>query len=190
VTLTSASEGTTYVTAIAAKSDNWEQRRQTASIQWVDAQWQFPAPAVVRAGVAHVLSTTLTRGSTGAPIRNWTVRYEVISGPPVQFGNGQQTVDVPSDANGRAAVSVQPAIPAEPGVTQIRIEVLSPSLTGLAGDPVVIGQGTTTITWSAAGLSLRILGPTTTAIGSTVNYQIEVSNPGDLPADHAPSPRR
>lgn len=184
VTLSSASEGTTHVTAMAANSDNWEQRRQTATIQWVDAQWVLPSPAIVRSGQAHLLSTTISRSSTGTPIRNRIVRYEVISGPPVQFGtNGSQTVDVSSDANGRAAVNVQPTTP-DPGVTQIKIEILSPSLTGLNGDPVVIGHSTTTITWSAAGLSLRVLGPTTTAIGSTVTYQIEVSNPGDLPADN------
>jgi uncharacterized repeat protein (TIGR01451 family) len=184
VTLTSASEGTSHVTAVAARAENWEQRRQTATVHWVDAQWQLPSPAVVRAGQAHLLTTSINRMSDGAPVSTWIVRYTVISGPPVGFGNQRaQSTELPSGLNGKYSVSVQPTSN-QPGATQIRIEILSPSLTGRDGQPVVVGQGTTTITWSAAGLAVRITGPQSGAVGATLNYQIEISNPGDLPADN------
>lgn len=182
VTVTSAAEGTSYVTALAAKADNWEQRRQTASIQWVDAQWVLPSPAIVRAGKQHGLTTTITRSTTGEPVRNWIVRYKVLSGPPVGLGIPPlQEREERTDAQGRAPIMVQPAT--EPGVTQIQIDILSPSLNGPDGQPVVIGQGTTTITWSAPALALRVLGPSTVAVDAPVTYQIEVSNPGDMHAE-------
>ncbi len=182
VTLTAASEGISHVTAVATDADNWEQRRQTATIQWVDAQWLLPSPTVVRAGEQQILTTTVNRNSSHAPVRGWLVRYEVISGPPVGFGPERaQAVEVATDANGKASVSLQP-LGNEPGVTQIKIEILSPALMGLDGQPVVVGQGVSSVTWSAAGLAVRIVGPPMGAVDATLDYQIEVTNPGDLPA--------
>lgn len=184
VTLTSASEGVSHVSAVATEADNWEQRRQSATIQWVDAQWLLPSPTVVRAGQAQVLSTTINRNSVRSPVRGWLVRYEIISGPSAGFGPERaQAVEVTTDANGKASVSLQP-LGGEPGVTQVKIEILSPALSGLDGQPVVIGQGMTSVTWSAAGLAVRILGPALGAVDATLDYQIEVTNPGDLPSEN------
>ncbi len=184
VTLTAAGEGVSHVTAMAPDAANWEQRRQTATIQWVDAQWLLPAPTVVRAGQAQILSTTINRNSSRAAVRGWLVRYQIISGPSAGFGPERaQSVEVVTDANGKASVSLQP-LSNEPGVTQVNIEILSPALSGLDGQPVVIGQGATSVTWSAAGLALRIVGPSLGAVGATLDYQIEVTNPGDLPAEN------
>ncbi len=184
VTLTAASEGTSHVTAVAPEATNWEQRRQTATIHWVDAQWMLPAPAVVRAGQSHVLTTTITRSSSIAPAPGWQVKYEIVGGPAAGFGPERaQSLQIVTDANGKAPVSVQP-LGNEPGVTQIRIEILSPALSGVTGQAVAIGQGTTTITWSAAGLAVRIVGPSMGAIDSTLDYQIIVTNPGDLPTEN------
>ncbi|MBI2480197.1 MAG: DUF11 domain-containing protein [Planctomycetia bacterium] len=184
VTLTAAGEGVSHVTAVAPDAVNWEQRRQTATIQWVDAQWLLPAPTVVRAGQAQVLTTTINRSSSRAAVRGWLVRYQIISGPSAGFGPERaQSVEVVTDANGKASVSLQP-LGNEPGVTQVNIEILSPALSGLDGQPVVIGQGATSVTWSAAGLAVRIVGPSLGAVGATLDYQIEVTNPGDLPTEN------
>ena len=184
VTLTAAGEGISHVTAVATDAENWEQRRQTATIQWVDAQWLLPAPTVVRAGQAEILTTTINRNSSRAPVRGWIVRYQVISGPAAGFGPERaQSVEVVTDANGKASVSLQP-LGSEPGVTQVNIEILSPALSGLDGQPVVIGQGVTSVTWSAPGLAVRIVGPPMGAVGATLDYQIEVTNPGDLPTEN------
>jgi uncharacterized repeat protein (TIGR01451 family) len=184
LTLTSASEGISYVTAVATKADNWEQRRQTATIQWVDAQWLLPSPTVSRAGQAEILTTTITRNSSRSPVQNWLVRYHIVSGPAAGFGvERAQSVEVVTDMNGKAAVSLQP-LGSEPGTTQVRVEILSPSLTGLNGQPVVVGQGTTSVTWSSAGLVTRVSGPAMSVIGATMDYQIQVTNPGDLPSEN------
>ncbi|MCB9875518.1 MAG: DUF11 domain-containing protein [Planctomycetaceae bacterium] len=184
VTMTSASEGVSHVSAVATEAANWEQRRQSATIQWVDAQWLLPSPTVVRAGQSQILSTTINRSSSRSPVRGWLVRYEIVSGPSAGFGPERaQAVEVTTDANGKANVSLQP-LGNEPGVTQVKIEILSPALSGLDGQPVVIGQGMTSVTWSAAGLAVRIIGPTLGAVGATLDYQIEVTNPGDLPTEN------
>ena len=184
VTLTAASEGISHVTAVATDAENWEQRRQTATIQWVDAQWLLPSPTVVRAGQSEILTTTINRNSSRSAVQGWLVRYHIVSGPAAGFGPERaQSVEVVTDANGKAVISLQP-LGNESGVTQVSIEILSPSLTGLDGQPVVVGQGVTSVTWSAAGLAVRIIGPPMGAVGATLDYQIEVTNPGDLPTEN------
>lgn len=184
VTLTSAGEGVSHVTAVATDAANWEQRRQTATIQWVDAQWLLPAPTVVRAGQSQILTTTINRTSSRSAVQGWLVRYTVASGPAAGFGPDRaQSVDVVTDANGKAVVALQP-MGNQPGVTQVNIEIRSPALSGLDGQPVVVGQGMTSVTWSSAGLALRITGPAMGAVGATLDYIIEVTNPGDLPTDN------
>ena len=42
-----ATEGTSHVTVYTPAVGDWNLRRATATIYWVDAQWIFPASAVV-----------------------------------------------------------------------------------------------------------------------------------------------
>ena len=178
ITVTSATGGMTHVTAVGTGEENWEERRQTATIHWVDAQWTLPVPAVVRAGEPHLLSTKVSRSSSGGPASNWIVRYEIVEGASARLGQTQQTsVDVRTDAEGKADVSVINDS-AQPGTTKIRIQILMPPRDG--GEPVAVGEGFTTITWSAAGLTLRVSGPEAAASDAEVSYRVEVANPGDL----------
>lgn len=180
VSLTSGSAGVSYVTAVARGAENWDQRRQLATVIWVDAQWSLPAPAIVAAGQAHVLTTTLNRSSDNLPATNWIVRYEVAGGAPAGFApNGQSAAEVATDANGRASVQLLPQS-AQPGVTQVRIQIISPVNGGDASSRVVVGQGWTSVTWSAPGLTLRMTGPAELALDATATFRIEAANPGDL----------
>ncbi len=180
ISLTSASQGVSHVTAVATGAENWEKRRQVARVHWVDAQWELPAPAVVRAGGSHTLTTRVTRSSSGRPVTDWTVRYELAGGAPATFGtSGLTSVDQPTDADGRATVTITPARP-DAGSTQVLVRILSPA----DGDaPVEIGQGWTTVTWSAPGLAVDASGPEVASLDATLVYRIEVRNSGDLAAD-------
>ena len=180
VSVTSSAEGASYVTAVAPGAENWNQRRQTVTIHWVDAQWSLPGPAIVRAGQAQELTTTITRATDGKPAPGWIVRYEVAGGAPAGFGpSGQASAEVTSDANGRATVQLLP-VGAQPGVTQVRIEIIMPSSDSAPSSRAVVGQGWTTVTWSSAGLAVRIHGTESVAVDGTAAFRVEVSNPGDL----------
>jgi len=180
VSVTSASEGTSYVTVMATKGATWPQRRQTAAIYWVDAQWVFPMPQTVRAGQPHTLSTTVTRTATGAPVSNWIVRYEIAGGSPATFGqSGAAVAEVRTDGNGVASAILQPSS-GDPGTTQVRIQVIRPPTASGDAPQTRIGEGYTSIGWSAPGLGLRATGPQTGAVDTTLVYRLEVSNPGDV----------
>lgn len=185
VTVTSPTEGVSYITAVATGAENWEQRRQTAKVHWVDAQWALPGPAVVRAGERHKLITQVARASNGKGAQHWLVRYEIISGPDVVFeANGQKSIEVKTNADGEAVAELAPRTVA-PGSTQVRIQILTPRDTAGSPENVPVGTGFTTVTWSAPGLSVRTVGPASVAVGAALSYFVEVSNPGDLPADNA-----
>ncbi|HJN13632.1 MAG TPA: hypothetical protein QF564_33460 [Pirellulaceae bacterium] len=183
ITITSPSEGVSYISAVATGAENWEQRRQTARVHWVDAQWALPGPAVVRAGQRHTLTTNVTRASSGEGAQHWLVRYEIISGPDVVFeANGQKTIEVNTDTKGAASADLLPRT-AGPGTTQVRVQILTPRDTIGSPENVPVGTGFTTVTWSAPGLTVQTSGPATVAVGATLRYLVEVTNPGDLPAE-------
>ena len=78
VTVTSAVEGTSVITAYATAYSEFNQA--TSTIYWVDAQWFFPQPSIVEPGRSHTLTTTLMRRTDGAPLAGWIVRYDVSGG--------------------------------------------------------------------------------------------------------------
>lgn len=81
VTVTSPVEGTSCVTAFAPAVRGCDRRKQTALIHWLDAQWQFPPPAINAAGTRHVFTTTVMRQSDQSPRPGWRVRYTISGGP-------------------------------------------------------------------------------------------------------------
>lgn len=152
ITVTAASEGTTHVTAYAPSAKSWTQHRNTATIHWVDAQWQFPAPAVNPPGGRQLLTTTVTRSTDGTPITGWVVRYEIVGGPTAGFGPQlAPAVEVPTDAIGQATVELAQRA-AENGVNQINVSVIRPADPG-AGiqSRIALGSGITTATWGTGG---------------------------------------
>jgi uncharacterized repeat protein (TIGR01451 family) len=180
ISITSPSEGISHVTSVAPGAPNWERRRQTSTVHWVDAQWVLPSPAVVLASQSQMLTTTISRSSTGAAVADWIVRYEVAEGVPAAFSqDGVTVIEQRSDAGGRATVQLYPQS-SQSGSTRVHITILSPTA-GQEGSPISVGEGWTTVTWSAPGLSVQATGPHTAALDATVSYRIEVTNTGDLP---------
>jgi uncharacterized repeat protein (TIGR01451 family) len=177
VTVMSPSEGTTHVTVLAPKAKNWDQRRQTATIYWVDVQWTLPAPAIAQATQPHVL-TTLVHRLSGKPQSGWVVRYEMLQ-PGASFGrDGQTSVEVTTDEAGRASVELAPANRSQ--TAQIEIKIIRPSDPNDDLPRMVVGRGFTTVTWSAPDPQITLYGPETAQVGSTVSYRADVSNAGDL----------
>jgi len=182
ITLTSPVEGSSYVVVYAPEVHAWPGRTQMAMIHWVDAQWQFPPPAINPAGGRHVLTTSVTRHSNGCAREGWRVRYTIVDGPGAGFApDGAATLEVPTDAAGQASVEIFQQSPAS-GTNKIAIDVIRPaSLGGSNGRELLVGSGTTLTTWTAPELAIRKTGPAVAGVDAAVTYEIEVSNPGDLP---------
>ena len=147
VTVTSTAEGTSYVTAYAPGISRLN--RAVSTIYWVDAQWTFPSSAVVEPGRPHVLTTTVMRRTDGAPLAGWLVRYDVASGASLGYEGGN-SVEVPTDANGRASVEVSPMSPGG-GATQVGVTIVRPAVGPPNAAPrFEVGRASATITWGAA----------------------------------------
>jgi uncharacterized repeat protein (TIGR01451 family) len=183
ISVTSPTEGTTSITVWAPAEGNWEKRRQTATILWVDAKWKYPAPAIVRSGAGgrHVLTTKVTRGN-GAPIDNFIVQYEVLEGPEAGFGAaGQKTFNAPHTGGGSYSAELL-SKSGQSGVTTVMARIYRPAPAKGSFPEMLVGQGLTSITWSSPGLHVQAVGPEVVPLAGTVNYQVKVYNSGDVAA--------
>jgi uncharacterized repeat protein (TIGR01451 family) len=179
VSVTSPTEGTTHVTVLAPEAKQWDQRRLTATIYWVDVQWTLPPQAIVQAGQPHTLTTVLRR-SSGKPLADWVVRYEVSGGGTAFAPQNQTAIDVTTDIQGAARVNL---VPAQKSTTaQIVVKIIRPSKSDDEAPAMVVGQGWTTVTWSAPNPTVTLRGPETAGLGSTITYRVDVSNAGDIAA--------
>jgi len=178
ITVTSPTEGATHVSVLAPDAENWDQRRKTATIHWVDVQWTLPAPAVVQASDSHTLTTVLRR-SSGKPLPGWTVRYEVSKTSGISFGpEGQDGIEVTTDENGEASINLMP--PNKSSSAQFLIKIIRPSRPDDDLRRMAVGHGWASVTWSAPDPKVTVYGPESAAIGSTVTYRAEISNVGDI----------
>jgi uncharacterized repeat protein (TIGR01451 family) len=185
ISVTSPTEGTSSITVWAPAEGNWEKRRQTATILWVDAKWKYPPPAIVRSGAGgrHILTTQVNRGS-GAPVVGWIVRYDILEGPDASFGAaGQKSTEKITQNDGTARAEIISAS-GQAGITTVRVQVIRPQSQAKPGDipTMVVGQGITSVTWSSPGLHTQAVGPEVVALNGTVNYQVKVFNSGDVAA--------
>ncbi|WP_197526141.1 DUF11 domain-containing protein [Botrimarina colliarenosi] len=164
ITVTSASEGVSYVTATAPGSTDWDARRSTATVYWVDAQWKLPPPLPLQPGQTGTLTTTITRQSDGAPVQGWLVRYEVLRGDQARLGyESGQASEATTDANGRASVQVSPTDD-QPGSAQVKVTVIRPATSGPMPAPrLEVGGGETVVNWTPTASV-----PTTPPIGGGV----------------------
>lgn len=165
VSVTSAIEGTSHLTAFTPAIESWQGRRASATIYWVDVEWTFPPPAVTGSSGPQVLTTTVTRQTDKQPLQGWIVRYEVADGGGAFRRNGsQQTVEVTTGADGRASVEVTPTNSA--GSSQITMQLVRPPrLHGSDAPRLVVGNGSTTIHWN--GSSPYLSSPEDTRPGNT-----------------------
>jgi uncharacterized repeat protein (TIGR01451 family) len=190
ISLTSPSEGTSKVTALAPDSDVWDKRRQTATIYWVDASWQFPVPQTVISGEEVRLVTRVMKAEGFMPAEGWIVRYRVLNPEFALFmPTKAEKAEVQVDSNGVAQVVIVngsfPGANQPPfGTVMIEIEVVKPADGALNMPELPIARGTTTVTWSAASLLLQVGGPEIAVPGQPLVYSASLANVGDLVAEN------
>jgi uncharacterized repeat protein (TIGR01451 family) len=179
ITVTSPTEGTSHIVVWAPKEQNWDRRRTSATIYWVDAAWKFPPAMASRAGAKQTLTTVLTRAN-GEPITGWIVKYEALEGPPATFSaRGNRAVEVITDRSGRATAELLPGS-LEPGITPVRVQIIRPAVSRGDLPQMIVGQGTTTVQWTTPGLSVRAVGSNNVTADGVIAYRVEVTNTGDL----------
>ncbi len=157
ISVTSAVEGTSYVTAMSPCVYGWECRRQTAVIHWVDAEWAFPPPTINPAGARQTLTTRVTRQSDQSPraAGSSAMRFSTPAGRlRSRRGTGHR---VPTDAAGLANVEIFQKQPSPAPTDQIQVIVRQ--CRRRRGRAMAIGSGSTLTTWSAPGLSVHKRGP-------------------------------
>lgn len=180
VTVSSPTDGASYVTAFAPHVPAWDLRKQNAIIYWVDAQFSFPAPAIAPIGERQTFTTVVTRLSDGSPLEGFLVRYRSTDPNAVFAPGANPMIEVLTDAEGRATAEIYQPNPGR-GNAQVQMEVIRPAgRTNAADRRLEVGRGTTSMTWTAPGIALDVSGPASSSVGSQASFQVVVTNNGDL----------
>lgn len=189
VSVTSAAEGTSYVTAYAPGVDDWATRKAKTVIYWIDAQWALPPSVTIEAGQPHTLTTTVTRQSDGAPLEGWIVRYEVAdqSGALLGYDAGQ-TAEAPTNSRGQASVEIRPT-DSRPGTSNVQVTIVRPEQAGVAASPRLdVGSGQATITWAVDGGPVPVLPPVEPQPAPPIQDPIVTPPPIDTRPPVGPAP--
>ncbi len=181
ISLTSPTEGTTRITALAPNAEVWDKRRQTATIYWVDARWMFPSPVQEVGENPAQLLTRVTRKEGFAPAEGWIVRYRSLDPRVALFAGNSDVIEVKVDANGVAATQVFNAA-RRTGTALISIEVIRPPVASENMPQLTLATGQTTVSWSAPELILQATGPSVGSVNQRLTYSASVSNIGNVPA--------
>lgn len=184
--LTSAVPGETVVTAYAPEVFNWDNGRVVVKICWGDGRFSFPAPAVVRYGGEHTLSTTVTTAAAEGAPSGYRIRYKVLDGPGavlVSRGGGDTTsltgaggkeAEATTDANGEGAVRLVQQTP-KAGKTRVAIEVVKPPETG-TGPGTVVGRKETVVEWAEPKIHLAVNAPQAAGVNGTFPVTVSLDN--------------
>jgi uncharacterized repeat protein (TIGR01451 family) len=134
VTVTAAHEGVSYVTAYAPDVYGWDARQRSATIHWIDAEWQFPEPGCVPLGSHASLNTCVYRKTNKTPLSDWIVKYTVTGGAEAGFGPQREcSTEVATEKDGRASVELVPASDTA-GTTCVCVELIRSECAAI-GDP-------------------------------------------------------
>ena len=108
------------------------------------------------------------------------MRYEITGSGTAFAPNNQTAVDITTDVSGAARVNL---VPAQKSTTaQVAIKIIRPSKPDDEAPAMVVGQGWTSVTWSAPDPKVTLTGPASAGVGTTITYRADVSNAGDIVA--------
>ncbi len=178
--ISSAVEGDTHVTVLCPEIHDWEKRKVTTTIRWVDAFWEFPPPSTARSGTEAVLTTRVFRQTDKKPLAGYRVRYQVQEGGAAAVFSATKSREAfaISDLGGNASAGLIQPIPAF-GTTKISIEIIRPP-EGNTGSGVTIARGETWVEWLAPAIALSHTGPANAPLGSELTYTTAIQNIGKI----------
>jgi uncharacterized repeat protein (TIGR01451 family) len=190
LSLSSPSEGVSKVTVMAPESEAWDKRRQTATIYWVDARWEFPQIQQAQSGQPITLVTKVSKADGLVPAEGWIVRYRSLN-PEVarflpQYG---EVFEKYVDRNGNAVVELvnmlQPNSISKPNASAlIEVEVVRPGQSSENMPELPLGRGTVQVTWSSAEINLIARGPEVAVPNQPLAYGATIQNEGLAQAEN------
>ncbi len=174
----SQEEGTSSVFVFSDEIDNWDRRKASAEIHWIDAAFRFPKSQALPIGSEATLATTVRRRSNLDPRPGWIVRYEAVSGDVLLGPNNARVVDALTDADGNAYVEIRQKN-ATSGVSRVSATVLRPT----DGDQksIPVEKTSFALAWTqAAPVSAKLDLPSTVAVGSEFKGTATITNNSDF----------
>lgn len=190
LSISSPSEGVSRITVLAPDSDIWDRRRQTATIYWVDAQWEFPQPLIAQSGNTLQFVTRVNKSENLVPAEDWIVQYTIVDPSVATFlpPTGSNVARIKVNSSSQAIVQVVAPLDAngQParGTTPILIDVIRPAMPSDNMPEIVLGSGQTFATFSSPGLNLQAFGNDVGTVGEQLTYVASLGNPGDMPAEN------
>jgi len=185
VTLTSVQEGTTHLIAVVSDIKDNSKHKAFAVMHWLDAEWDFPADGAQKVGASRTLATTVRKASTGAPLPEYQVKWNVTSGPEAYFEeSGQAEAITETDEHGVARVTLSQRTPG-PGGNAVHINVIKPETPGRECCPSVSGiiaKGATSTTWMAPSITLEQQCPSALVLGDIAEFPIILTNTSQVEA--------
>ncbi|MFP4642580.1 MAG: DUF7507 domain-containing protein [Chloroflexota bacterium] len=180
LTITSAHEGDTDITAYVPGIEDPAVHKQFAVKHWLDLTARFPDNAVNAVDTPHVLNVQTVRASDGEPVGDVPVRFTIVGNDPeASFKEATPSSTkhtIKTDPYGFASVTLQQVTP-EQGTNTVKIDVMTPS------DPNrVLMTKEVTKQWQSTDLGVTKDGPEQIAMHDQATYDIEVNNTGDLTA--------
>jgi uncharacterized repeat protein (TIGR01451 family) len=173
------------LTAFAPDSQVWNQRRQTATIYWVDAQWQFPSPQNLPSNQPAQLLTRVYSAEGFVGAEGWKVRYRSLNPDVALLGDSRSEIaESRVDSDGNAVVTAH-NVSGKSGTAVIAISVIRPANGTQKVPELTLGQGQTMVSWSTPELLLRAAGPGMALPNQNITYSASLANAGDLTAENA-----
>jgi uncharacterized repeat protein (TIGR01451 family) len=180
LTITSAYEGDTYITAYVPGISDAAVHKQYAVKHWLDLTARFPNNAINAVGTSHLFVVQTVKVSDGSAVGNVPVRFTIVGNDPKAVFEEtvppSTTYATSTDAYGFASATLKQST-ATQGTNTVRIDVLAPP----NRDFVLVTKDVTK-QWQATKLGITKVGPAQIILLGQATYDIKVDNTGDLTA--------
>lgn len=178
-TVSAQEEGTSSVVVFADNIDNWDRRKASAEIYWIDAAFVFPSTNLTPPNVAQELTTLVCRRSNAEPRPGWPVRYEILSGDAGLGPDLERVFETTTNADGKATVEAALKPNARSTTCKISATVLRPG--NETEKTIAVEQQSFFCTWDkSADVTLKVDGPTRAELGDDLKYRATVTNYSDF----------
>lgn len=189
IVITSGTEGLSQIYAFAPRIADWDSRTAMVERKWNDAVVYYPPDSENRYGEPHEIALHVNRISSGAPITDYMVRFEIQPGGPAAYFEWQgpdgatqrgETAIVRPGVDGIARATLHQVQPEE-GVNVIKASVSRPDeiCCRLLPD---LEPSTFRKTWVSPKIAVSKSAPEAVGVNSDVDYEIVVRNVSSVEA--------